>query len=119
MVWYTSADLQLAETVAKAFEKKFGVAARVERAGAERIYTRIGQEYSVGIHSVDAANTGDAAQFTAWKQQKLLVAYVPEDVAKNIPAEHRDPDGFFCHCALDALRDRLQSRHDQARAGAE
>lgn len=95
MVWYTSADLQLAETVAKAFEKKFGVAARVERAGAERIYTRIGQEYSVGIHSVDAANTGDAAQFTAWKQQKLLVAYVPEDVAKNIPAEHRDPDGFF------------------------
>ena len=95
LVWYTSADLQLAETVAKAFEKKFGIKARVERAGAERIFTRVAQEYAVGIHSVDAANTGDAAMFVDWKQHGLLAAYVPEDVAKNIPAEHRDPDGFF------------------------
>jgi iron(III) transport system substrate-binding protein len=94
-VWYTSADLQLAETVAKTFEKKFGVKARVERAGAERIFARVAQEYAAGIHTVDIANTGDAAMFVDWKQHGLLAAYVPEDVARNIPAEHRDPDGCF------------------------
>jgi iron(III) transport system substrate-binding protein len=30
-----------------------------------------------------------------WKRQRLLATYVPEDVAKHIPAEHRDPDGFY------------------------
>jgi iron(III) transport system substrate-binding protein len=95
LVWYTSADLQLAETIGKTFEKKFGVTARVERAGAERIFARVAQEYAAGIHTVDAANTGDAAMFVDWKQHGLLAAYEPEDVAKNIPAEHRDPDGRF------------------------
>lgn len=66
VVWYTSADLRLAQLVGKAFEQKFpGVAVRVERAGGERIFTRVGQEYASGIHVVDAVSTGDAAQFLA------------------------------------------------------
>ena len=95
VVWYTSADLHLAETVGKAFERKFGIKARVERGGAERIFTRVGQEYASGIHAVDAVNTGDAAQFLAWKRQNMLAPYVPEDVAKHIPDGHRDPDGLY------------------------
>jgi iron(III) transport system substrate-binding protein len=96
VVWYTSADLQLAELVGKAFEQKFpGIAARVERAGGERIFTRVAQEYAAGIHSVDAVSTGDAAQFLAWKRQGLLAPYVPDDVARHIPPEHRDPDGHY------------------------
>ena len=94
VTWYTSADLQLAEGIGKAFEKKFGVTARVERAGAERLFTRIGQEYAANIYTVDTCNTGDLAMFITWKQQKVLAPYVPEDVAKHIPAEYRDPDGF-------------------------
>ena len=94
VTWYTSADLQLAEAIGKSFEKKYGVKTRVERAGAERVFTRISQEYSAGIHTVDAVNTGDAAQFVDWKKQKLLQAYVPEDVAKHYAADYRDPDGF-------------------------
>jgi iron(III) transport system substrate-binding protein len=96
LVWYTSADLQLAELVGKAFEQKFpGIAARVERAGGERIFTRVAQEYAAGIRAVDAVSTGDAAQFLAWKRQGLLAPHVPEDVARHIPGEHRDPDGFY------------------------
>ncbi|MGH6727199.1 MAG: extracellular solute-binding protein [Pseudolabrys sp.] len=96
VVWYTSADLQLAEKIAKAFEQKFpGISARVERAGAERIFTRVGQEYAAGLHKVDASNTGDAAMFADWKKQGLLEAYVPEDVAKNIAPEYRDADGYY------------------------
>src|SRR5262245_21018678 len=46
VVWYTSVDLPLAEKVARAFEAKYpGVAVRVDRTGAERVFTRIGQEY--------------------------------------------------------------------------
>jgi iron(III) transport system substrate-binding protein len=96
VTWYTSADLQLAEKVGKAFEQKFpGIRARVERAGGERIFSRVAQEYAAGLHVPDAISTGDAAQFLVWKRQGLLAAYVTEDIAKYIPAEHRDPDGFY------------------------
>jgi len=96
VTWYTSADLQLAEKVGKAFEQKFpGIRARVERAGGERIFSRVAQEYAAGLHVPDAVSTGDAAQFLVWKRQGLLAAYVPEDVARHIPAEHRDPDGLY------------------------
>lgn len=92
--WYTSADLQVAEKIGKAFTAKYpGVVCNVERAGAERVFTRVAQEYSAGIHRVDASNTGDAAMFDKWKQQGVLAAYVPEDMAKYIPAAYRDPDG--------------------------
>jgi iron(III) transport system substrate-binding protein len=58
MVWYTSVDLQLAEKVGGAFEQKFsGVSARVERAGGERIFSRLAQEYATGIHVADAVST--------------------------------------------------------------
>ena len=96
VTWYTSADLQLAEKVGKAFEQKFsGIRARVERAGGERIFSRVAQEYAAGLHVPDAVSTGDAAQFIAWKRSGLLAAYVPDDVVKHIPGEHRDPDGHY------------------------
>src|ERR1041385_8725075 len=45
VVWSTSVDLPLAEKVAKSFEAKYpGIAVRVERTGAERVFQRIGQE---------------------------------------------------------------------------
>lgn len=96
VVWYTSVDLPLAEKVAKAFEAKYpGVAVRVERTGAERVFQRIGQEYGSNIHAVDVANSSDAAHFIVWKKGGLLEAYVPDDVAKFYPAEHKDPDGMW------------------------
>ena len=62
--WYTSANLQLAEKVGKAFEQKFpGIRVRVERAGGERIFSRVAQENALGLHIADAVSTGDAAQF--------------------------------------------------------
>jgi len=95
-VWYTSVDLPLAERVAKTFQDKFpGVAVRVERTGAERVFQRIGQEYSSNIHAVDVVNSSDAAHLIVWKRNGWLAPYVPEDVAKHYPAEHKDSDGTF------------------------
>ncbi|HEX3858010.1 MAG TPA: extracellular solute-binding protein, partial [Pseudolabrys sp.] len=96
VVFYTSIDLPLAEKIAKSFEAKYpGIAVRVERTGAERVFQRIGQEYASNIHAVDVANSSDAAHLIVWKKQGLLEPYVPEDVAKFYPADHKDPDGQF------------------------
>ena len=58
VIYYTSIDLPLAEKIAKSFEAKFpGIAVRVERTGAERVFQRIGQEYSSNIHAVDVVNS--------------------------------------------------------------
>jgi iron(III) transport system substrate-binding protein len=96
VVWYTSVDLPLAEKIAKAFEAKYsGIAVRVERSGAERVFQRISQEYGSRIHAADIVNSSDAAHFIVWKRDGLLAPYVPEDVAKFYPPEHKDPDGMF------------------------
>jgi iron(III) transport system substrate-binding protein len=96
VIWYTAVDLPIAERVARSFEAKFpGIAVRVERTGAERVFQRIGQEYASNIHAVDVANSSDAAHLIVWKKGGLLEAFVPEDVAKFYPAEHKDPDGMF------------------------
>jgi iron(III) transport system substrate-binding protein len=94
--YYTSVDLPLAERLARAFEAKYpGVKVRVERSGAERVFQRIGQEYGSKIHRVDVVNSSDAAHLIVWKDQGILAPFVPEDVAKHFPAEHKDPDGTF------------------------
>src|ERR1700719_2685921 len=96
VVYYTPIDLPVSEKIAKAFEAKFpGIAVRVERTGAERVFQRIGQEYASNIHAVDVVNSSDASHFIVWKRDGLLAPFVPEDVAKFYPAEHRDLDGQF------------------------
>src|SRR5215470_10932111 len=96
VVYYTSIDLPVAERIAKAFEAKYaGIAVRVERSGAERVFQRIGQEYGSNIHAVDVVNSSDAAHLIVWKRDGLLQPYVPEDVAQSYPAEHKDADGQF------------------------
>ena len=98
VVYYTSVDLPLAEKIAKAFEAKYpGIAARVERSGAERVFQRIGQEYASKIYAVDVVNSSDAAHFIVWKRDGILGAYLPEDVAKHYPADHKDADGMFAY----------------------
>src|SRR2546429_10028274 len=96
VVFYTSIDLPVAERIAKAFEATYpGIAVRVERTGAERVFQRIGQEYTSRVYAVDVVNSSDAAHFIVWKREGMLEPYLPEDVAKYYPPEHKDPDGTF------------------------
>src|SRR5678815_5702186 len=96
VVWYTSVDLPLSEKVGKAFEAKYpGIAVRVERSGAERLFQRIGQEAASNIRACDVVNSSDAAHMIVWKRDGWLAPYVPEDVARFYPPEHKDPDGTF------------------------
>jgi iron(III) transport system substrate-binding protein len=96
VIYYTSTDLPVAEKLARSFEAKYpDIAVRVERTGAERVFQRIGQEYASNIHAVDVVNSSDAAHFIVWKRDGVLAPYVPEDVAKFYPIEHKDEDGQF------------------------
>jgi iron(III) transport system substrate-binding protein len=96
VTWYTSVDLPVAEKVAKAFEVAYpGIAMKVERSGAERIFQRIGQEYQSKIYVCDVVNSSDAAHLILWKRGGLLAPFLPEEVAQHYPKEHWDPDGMF------------------------
>jgi iron(III) transport system substrate-binding protein len=94
LVFYTAMDLPVAERFAKAFEAKYsGIAVRVERSGAERVFQRIAQEMASNIRMVDVVNTADGAHLIVWNRSAWLAPYVPEDVARHFPASDRDPDG--------------------------
>ena len=89
-------ELNVGERLARTFEAKYpGIAVRVQRSGAERIFQRIAQEQASGINAVDVANSTDPAHYLDWKTKEWLAPYVPEDVAKHFPADHVDPDGMY------------------------
>jgi len=96
VVWYAAMDLPVSERVARGFEARYpGIAVRVERTGSERQFQRLAQEYAANIFAVDVINASDASHFIAWKRNGWLAPYVPEDVARYFPPEHRDPDGCY------------------------
>ena len=91
--FYTAMDIPVAERLAKTFEARYsGLTVRVERSGSERIYQRIEQERGSRIFAVDVINSADAAHFLVWKRNDWLAPYLPEEAARHIPAEYRDPD---------------------------
>ena len=92
---YSGLDLPLSEKLAKGFEAKYpGIAVRVERSGAERIFQRIGQEQASRIYAADVVISTDAGHFVAWKRTGLLAPFVPQDVAQHFAPDDRDPDGM-------------------------
>jgi iron(III) transport system substrate-binding protein len=94
--YYSALELNTAERLAKAFETKYpGIAVRVERSGAERIFQRIAQEQGSGINAVDVANSTDPAHYLDWKSKDWLAPYLPDDVARYFPEDQVDPDGMY------------------------
>lgn len=94
VAWYTADDLVLATQVAKSFEAKYGVSVQLERSGAERIYQRIGQEYSSSISAVDVATTSDVGHTVSWRASGWLTPFVPSEAAQW-PEAAIAPDGSY------------------------
>ncbi|MBI3506357.1 MAG: extracellular solute-binding protein [Proteobacteria bacterium] len=96
VVYYTSIDVKVAEDLAKAFEKRYpGIKVQVERNGAERQFSKIGQEYSSKIYNVDTVNSSDAANFIYWKREGWLAPALPQEVVDRYPAGSFDSEGYF------------------------
>jgi iron(III) transport system substrate-binding protein len=101
VVLYSAMDLPVGEKLGKAFETKYpGIQVQVERAGSERLFQRIAQEFASSIHAADVVTSSDASHFIPWKQNGWLAPFVSEDVAKYFPVEYRDPDGMFATTRL-------------------
>jgi iron(III) transport system substrate-binding protein len=94
LAFYTALELNISEKLGKAFEAKYpGIAVRVERSGAERIFQRIGQEQESRINAVDLVCSTDPAHFIFWKRKDWVEPYVPEEAARDLPRERIDADG--------------------------
>jgi len=95
LAFYTAMDLAFAEKLGKAFEAKYPeISVRVERSGAERVFTRIGQEYGANVHAVDVVNTADQSHVIVWKKNDWLAPYLPEEVAQHYDKAYYDPNGL-------------------------
>ena len=93
VTWYVAVDVKVAEGVAKLFRAEYPkIQIEVERAGSERVFQRLNQEYQSNIKNVDVVNSSDASHFLFWKQQGWLAKHVPPE-AQKLPAQYRDPDG--------------------------
>ena len=95
LVFYSSMDLPVGERLGKAGEAAYpGITVQSERAGSERLFQRVAQEFDSNIHAADVVNSADASHFIPWKKSGWLMPFVPEDVAKHFPDNYRDPDGM-------------------------
>src|SRR5215470_12469469 len=91
VVLYSSMDLPVGEKLGKAFETAYpGIKIQIERSGSERLFQRIGQEFSSNIHACDVINSSDASHFIPWKKNGWMMPFVPEDVAKYFPEAYSD-----------------------------
>jgi iron(III) transport system substrate-binding protein len=117
VIFYTATDVTVAEKLAELFKSKYpGIAVQVERAGSERVFQRIGQEYSSGIYGADVIETSDAVHFEYFKREGWLAPMVPQEVADKWPADEKDPDGNFAayraHLSVLAYRSDLMPEAD-------
>jgi iron(III) transport system substrate-binding protein len=124
VVWYSATDVKVAEKLAGAFEAKYpGIKVQVERAGAERLFQRINQEYGSKIYVADVIETSDAVHFIHFKRSGWLQAAVPSDVAKFWPKEERDPDGMFAvyraHLSIIAYNTKLVTKEEAPKSHAD
>ncbi len=95
VVLYSAMDLPVGEKLGNAFQAQFpGIEVQIERSGSERLFQRIGQEFSSGIHVADVITTADASHVLSWTRNGWLAPFVPEDVAKYFPPQYRDADGM-------------------------
>ena len=96
VVLYSAMDLPVGEKLGKAFEAKYPeIQVQIERAGSERLFQRIEQEFASGIRAADVVTTADASHFISWKRNGWLAPFISEDIAKFFPTAYRDPDGMF------------------------
>src|SRR6201992_2259212 len=96
VILYSSMDLPVGEKLGKAFEQKYpGMEVQIERSGSERLFQRLGQEFSSNIHACDVVNSSDASHFISWERNNGLARFVTEDIAQHFLPAYRDPDGLF------------------------
>lgn len=92
---YTSVPQKLATQFADAFMKKRGdIKVEIYRAGSTEVGAKLAAEREVGGIRADLLWLADAPAYYDLRDRGELLAYVSPE-AKAIPAELKDPKGFF------------------------
>jgi iron(III) transport system substrate-binding protein len=89
VVWYTSVDLSVAQTMAQAFTAKYGIPAEVNRNGSERVFAQFMKETETGVNTADVVHTSDTSNYVEMKEKGYLAPYRPA-AADHLLAEYRD-----------------------------
>jgi iron(III) transport system substrate-binding protein len=92
---YTSVPQELATQFADAFMKKRpDIKVEIYRAGSTEVGAKLAAEREVGGIRADLLWLADAPVYYDLRQRGELLGYVSPE-AKSIPAELKDPKGFF------------------------
>lgn len=95
IVLYTSVPIELATKFANEFMKEYkDIKLEVFRAGSTDVINKIWAENEAGGVKGDVLWLADAAAYYTFRDKGLLLAYKSPE-AVNVPAELKDPNGFF------------------------
>ena len=95
LLLYTSVPLELATKFADEFMRvNRDIKVEVFRAGSTDVVNKIWAESEAGGVKADVVWLADAASYYSFKEKGLLYPYKSPEAAK-IPADIKDPDGYF------------------------
>lgn len=92
--WYTSTPVALAQTIANAFDKEYGIRVQIFRSGGSAVLRRFQQEFDAGRVAADVLTMSDASAANELGRKGVFVPFKPEGFDKVIPAG-KDPAGLF------------------------
>src|SRR5664279_2537024 len=71
--WYTSTPVALAQRIASAFEKEYGIKVQIFRSGGSAVLRRFQQEAQAGHNAADVLTMSDAAAANDLARRGLFV----------------------------------------------
>src|ERR1043166_4415228 len=102
VVWYTSVPVETAQKIANLFEKKDGIKVELFRSGGSNILRRFQQEADGGKVFVDVLTHSEPAAARMMTKKGLFVSFKAADFDK-VPAEVKDPDGYYVAQRLNVM----------------
>lgn len=111
VVFWCSLRAQECAVLTKRFEELTKVKTEVIRVSTGPALTRLSQERTAGIHSVDVLSHSDQSVWNGiYKEKKWLVQYTPEG-ARSYDQHYKDPDGYYYAHFLIANGIGLNTQH--------
>jgi iron(III) transport system substrate-binding protein len=102
VVWYCSVPIETAQKVANMFEQKTGIKVELFRSGGSAILRRFQQEADAGKVFVDVLTHSEPAAARAMTKKGLFVPFKAANFDK-VPAEVKDPDGYYVAQRLNVM----------------
>lgn len=94
VMFYTSLDTQILDTIIKPFQDRYGIKVQYYRGGPADVSSKVLAEADAGRVQADIMDASDVGAFIAMKKRGLLRPY-DSPAAKTVAANLRDPDHYW------------------------